>query len=326
MNKSDSDPTLATKTIKPFIKWAGGKSQLLGQFARYYPEELRSGAITRYVEPFLGGGAVFLDLLQRYDISEARLFDINPELILVYKVVKREPDALITLLTNYSEAYFAHAESDRAAFYYDIRDAYNAQLPEIDFDVFTDAWITRAAYMIFLNKTCFNGLYRVNSRGHFNVPFGKYKRPTIVDGDNLLQVSSLLQRAELFVGRFQASEPHINDRSFVYFDPPYRPLSTTANFTSYSKNKFDDDDQTALANFFAKLASTTNAKLMLSNSDPKNTNPDDLFFDELYQPFHRHTVFANRMINSKANGRGKISELLVTNYDQHCSDVAAGAS
>lgn len=315
MNKYDSKTSLATKTTKPFIKWAGGKSQLLSQFVRYYPEELRNGSITRYVEPFLGGGAVFLDIFQRYEISEARLFDINPELILVYKVVKHKPHALISLFSKHSADYYSSSDSDREQLFYDVRDAYNAQRPEINFDVFADTWVTRAAYMIFLNKTCFNGLYRVNSKGLFNVPFGKYKRPTIVDKDNLLRVSSLLQNAELYVGSFQASEPYIDDQSFVYFDPPYRPLSTTASFTSYSKDKFSDDDQTALANFFAKLDRITRAKLMLSNSNPKNTNPDDTFFHKLYASFHIHNVFANRMINSNANGRGKISELLITNYE-----------
>lgn len=315
MNKYDSKTSSTTKTALPFIKWAGGKSQLLSQFAQYYPEGLRNGSITRYVEPFLGGGAVFLDILQRYDISEARLFDINPELILVYKVVKHEPDALIELLSEYSADYHSRSDSEREWLFYDVRNAYNAQLPEINFDVFADSWVIRAAYMIFLNKTCFNGLYRVNSKGRFNVPFGKYKRPTIVNGDNLLQVSSILQNAELHVGSFRESEPHIDDQSFVYFDPPYRPLSTTASFTSYSKDKFSDDDQRALANFFAKLDRATRAKLMLSNSNPKNTNPDDLFFDKLYPSFHIYNVFANRMINSDANGRGKISELLITNYE-----------
>lgn len=314
MSKFVPKTTSESKSIKPFIKWAGGKSQLLSQFTQFYPKELGNGSITRYIEPFLGGGAVFLDICQRYQIGEARLFDVNPELILVYKVVKHEPHALIELLLKFSEDYYTRAESDRKQLFYDLRDAYNGQLPEINFDLFGESWVMRAAYMIFLNKTCFNGLYRVNSKGEFNVPFGKYKRPTIVDGCNLLQVSRLLQNAELYVGNFQASEPHINDASFVYFDPPYRPLSATASFTSYSKHKFDDADQAALAHFYAKLHRTTQAKLMLSNSNPKNTNPDDRFFDQLYAPFHIHQVFANRMINSDAAGRGKISELLITNY------------
>ena len=302
------------KQAKPFIKWAGGKGQLLSQFAHYYPEALRNGTTTRYVEPFVGGGAVFLHVLQHYGIGEARLFDINPELILVYKVVQREPDALIALLERHSRAYYERTEGERKRLFYEVRHAYNAQLSEINFESFSDAWIARAARMIFLNKTCFNGLYRVNAKGKFNVPFGKYKRPTIVDAENIRRVSRCLQRAKLFVGPFQNSEPHIHDRSFVYFDPPYRPLSTTASFTSYSKSKFNDEDQSALAAFFAHIHETTGAKLMLSNSDPKNTDPDDEFFEQLYAPFHIHRVSANRMINSDASGRGKITELLITNY------------
>lgn len=314
MNKDQPSAVSENKTARPFIKWAGGKGQLLTQFSQHYPDELRMGSITRYVEPFLGGGAVFLDVIQRYDVEEAKLFDINPELVLVYKVVQREPQALIELLSQHAERYDRSPEVERERLFYAIRNAYNEQLPQIDFEAFSDSWIARAAYMIFLNKTCFNGLYRVNARGGFNVPFGKYKRPTIVDPHNLLQVSLLLKNADLHIGSFEASEPYINNTSFVYFDPPYRPLSSTANFTSYSKDRFSDEDQARLARFYAKIDRETKAKLMLSNSNPRVTNPDDDFFDRLFSPFHIHHVFANRMINSDASGRGKITELLITNY------------
>lgn len=314
MNQPHLTTTATEKPAKPFIKWAGGKGQLLSQFADHYPGGLRDGSITRYVEPFVGGGAVFLDVLQRCETCQARLFDINPELILVYKVVQQQPHALIDLLSRHSDAYYDRDEEKRKELFYEMRDAYNAQLAQIDFDTFSDAWVRRAAYMIFLNKTCFNGLYRVNSKGKFNVPFGKYKRPTIVDAENIRNVSRYLQRAELFVGRFEESEPHITDRSFVYFDPPYRPLSTTSNFTSYSKYGFTDRDQIALAHYFAHLDRRGGAKLMLSNSNPKNVDPDDDFFEALYGNYNIHTVEANRMINSNASGRGKITELLITNY------------
>jgi DNA adenine methylase len=287
---------------KPFLKWAGGKTQLLAQFARHYPAGLREGRIRRYVEPFVGSGAVFLEIAQRYDVAEFYLSDVNAELILAYRVVQRAPDALIEQLAGHHDRY------------YEIREAYNQQRCEIDYAQFSDAWIRRAAYMIFLNKTCFNGLYRVNSRGKFNVPFGRYKKPTILDAPNLLRISELLRDAELRVAPFTACERVVDDHTFVYFDPPYRPISATSSFTSYAKDKFDDGDQRALAAFFRELDEKHAARLMLSNSDPTNENPDDDFFEKLYAGFHIHRVYANRMINAKAERRGKISELLITNY------------
>jgi DNA adenine methylase len=306
-----SGPTI---TAKPFMKWAGGKTQLLNQYRAYYPRELAQGDIDRYVEPFLGSGALFLDIAQRYQISEALLLDINPELILVYTVVQKEPLYLIELLHEQRSAYHIRSEEERKAYFYEIRRVYNEQASQIDYAQFSDAWVVRAAYMIFLNKTCFNGLYRVNSKGKFNVPFGRYKRPAIVNDENIVRVSELLQTAELRIGSFQESTSFIDDRTFVYFDPPYRPISSTASFTSYSKAKFTDSDQKALAEFFSYLDRNTNAKLMLSNSDPTNIDPADRFFETLYGAFHIHKVRANRMINAHAHKRGKITELLITNY------------
>ena len=301
-------------TAKPFLKWAGGKTRLLSQYREHYPEALAQGRIHRYVEPFLGGGAVFLDVIQRYSIEDAVLIDINPELVLVYRAVKQEPQQLIELLRGHSAAYLARSEGDRKSYFYEIRAAYNAQRAEIDYARFSDPWVVRAAYMLFLNKTCYNGLYRVNAKGAFNTPHGRYERPTIVDAENILSVSALLQIAELRVGHFEEAAPFVHDRTFVYFDPPYRPISPTANFTSYSQVRFTDADQRALANFFVRLDRDTGARLMLSNSDPTNIDPSDRFFESLYGAFHIHKVYANRMINAHAHKRGKISELLITNY------------
>ena len=195
-----------------------------------------------------------------------------------------------------------------------MRIAYNEALTHFDRDHYTAAWIDRAAQMIFLNKTCYNGLYRVNSRGEFNVPFGRYKKPAICDAQNILLVSQLLQTAALGRSHFTDCEEHVDDKTFVYFDPPYRPLNATSNFTSYSAHKFDDGDQNDLARFFARLHAINGARMMLSNSDPANVDPADTFFQRLYRRFAIHKVYANRMINSKGSRRGKISELLITNY------------
>ena len=299
---------------KPFLKWAGGKSQLLPQFEAHFPPELAAGKISRYIEPFLGGGALFLSIAQRYAIQQAYLTDINPELVLVYRVVQRDPLDLIAQLEQHQQAYDASDEEERSRYFYAIRDQYNAQRAEIDFNCYASAWVTRAARMIFLNKTCFNGLFRVNAKGEFNVPFGRYKNPTICDPENLRRVSALLQNAELQVAPFTACEQWVTPDTFVYFDPPYRPISPTSSFTSYSRDRFDDAAQIALAEFFAHLHKQSGAKLMLSNSDPSPINPDDDFFELIYQDFKIHRVWASRMINSQADKRGKISELLITNY------------
>ena len=301
-------------SAKPFLKWAGGKSQLLPQFEAHFPSQLAAGQITHYIEPFLGGGAVFLSIAQRYPFQQAYLTDINPELILVYRVVQSDPADLIAQLQQHQKVYDVANEEERARYFYAVRDQYNAQRTEINFNHYTSAWVTRAARMIFLNKTCYNGLFRVNGKGEFNVPFGRYKNPMICDAANLASVSALLQRAELRVAPFTACEQWVNAQTFVYFDPPYRPISATSSFTAYSSDRFDDAAQIALAHFFAKLHREHGAKLMLSNSDPTPQNSHDNFFDRLYHGFKIHRVWASRMINSHADKRGKITELLITNY------------
>jgi DNA adenine methylase len=301
-------------TARPFLKWAGGKSQLLSQLAAYFPPALAAGGIRRYVEPFLGGGALFLEIAQRYPVDDVVLSDANPELVLVYQVVQLDVEALIDRLEAHARAYLAADEPGRQAYYYQVRDEYNAQRCELDFSCHSAAWVERAAAMLFLNKTCYNGLHRVNGQGEFNVPHGRYRRPVICDGDNLRQVSALLQRATLRVGHFTICAAVVDAATFVYFDPPYRPLSSTASFTSYGREKFGDAEQIELAHFFARLNAETGAALMLSNSDPKNSNPNDDFFEQLYHSFAIHRVWASRMINSQGDKRGKISELVITNY------------
>ncbi len=299
---------------KPFLKWAGGKSQLLAQFETHFPPALAAGQISRYIEPFLGGGAVFLAVAQRYAFDHAYLTDINPELVLAYRVVQRDPEALIAQLAQHQRVYDASDEAARRRYYYTVRAAYNAQRATIRYDHYDEAWISRTARMIFLNKTCYNGLFRVNAKGEFNVPFGRYKHPAICDPDNLRRVSALLQRAELQHAPFTACEQWVTPETFVYFDPPYRPISPTSSFTSYSSDRFDDNAQMALARFFAHLDRTYGASLMLSNSDPTPINPADDFFQRIYAGYTIRQVWASRMINAHAGKRGKIAELLITNY------------
>ena len=297
------------KIVKPFVKWAGGKNSLIPQITKYYPFELKNGFIERYIEPFVGGGAVLIDILQKYEIKEAYAFDINIDLINCYNVIKNNVEELINELDKKEKNFIALNDEERQNYFYDIRAEYNSYKLNDKLDV------KRASEFIFLNRTCFNGLYRVNKDGKFNVPCGKYKNPTICDYNNLRNLSELIKNVIFEYGDYRKSEKYVNNNTFVYFDPPYRPLSVTSGFTSYTKEDFNDDNQKELAQYYNKL-SLKNAKLMLSNSNPKNVNENDNFFEDIYKGFYINEVSAKRMINSNAKGRGEISELLITNYEE----------
>lgn len=296
---------------KPFLKWAGGKTQLLPEIQKRLPLELQNGTGWRYIEPFIGGGTLFLYLVQNYNFDEIIISDINDELLIVYKTICDNVDALIEELHSMKTDYFSSAERDK--FFYEQRDSFNQIKQKVSFDNPSSDWIQVTAQFIFLNRTCFNGLYRTNSKSLFNVPFGKYSNPMIYDETNLRTVSDLLKKALIRKGDFESCGEFADERTFTYFDPPYRPISKTANFSTYHKQAFSDDDQARLANFYRQL-DEKDVKLMLSNSDPKNENPDDNFFDNLYKGFKIERVQANRTINSNGTKRGQISELLITNY------------
>ena len=296
------------KVIRPFVKWAGGKGSLIPQLKNFYPFELENETINKYVEPFVGGGAVLINILQKYDVKEAYAFDINMDLINCYNVIKTNVEELIKELDVKEKEFLVLEDEERQKYFYDVRKEYNSyRINENDLS------IKRAAEFIFLNRTCFNGLFRVNKNGEFNVPCGKYKNPTICDSENLRNLSYLIRNVEFQYGDYKKSEKYIDSNTFVYFDPPYRPLSITAGFTSYTKEDFNDENQKELANYFKEL-DDKKAKLMLSNSNPKNTNKDDNFFEEIYKGFNINEISAKRMINANAKGRGEISELLITNY------------
>ena len=295
--------------IKPFVKWAGGKGSLLSQINTYYPFELANGQINTYIEPFVGGGAVLIDILQKYQINNIYAFDINHDLINSYKVIKSNVDELISNLKIIEKEYLELDSDNRKEYYYNIREKYNnLKLKENELSV------EKAMQFIFLNRTCFNGLYRVNKSGGFNVPLGNYKNPTICDESNLKALSGLIQNVTFIHGNYKDSEQYVGNNTFTYFDPPYRPLNITSGFTSYTKEDFNDENQKELAEYFSNLHDRQ-ALVMLSNSNPKNTNKEDTFFDELYANFNINEIMANRMINANSAGRGKISEILVTNYN-----------
>ncbi len=306
-----------TRIAKPFLKWAGGKNQLLEQFKNYYPAELKNRIIKNYVEPFLGGGAVFFDIAQKFNIERAYLSDINKDLILTYQVIQQQPDDLLEYLAHYQKRYDQTEQEQRNELFLTMRTQFNEQRFEIDYQKLSDYSVLRAALFIALNKTCFNGLFRLNSKGAFNVPYGKYKTAMILDEANILAVSHLLQRVKIVSAEYTDCWNHVNDQSFVYFDPPYRPVSQTANFTTYTGFEFKDQEQLQLALFFKKLDQEKGAKLMLSNSDPTFNNPHDNFFEQAYSGYNIFKVSANRAINCDGNKRGKITELLITNFFPH---------
>ena len=293
---------------KPFIKWAGGKGQLLNEISARYPLNLGK-ELCKYCEPFIGGGAVFFDIVSKHEFKEILINDINFELVNVYRQIKENVDVLIEKLESLQEEYLSASSEKRSEMFYERRNEFNSLKTKNP--VGHDA--NKAALLIFLNKTCFNGLYRVNSKGEFNVPAGSYKNPMICDKKTLKEDSKALQNTEIRCGDYKECIEFIDSSTFVYIDPPYKPISKTASFNSYSHDPFGDTEQIALGEF-VKIANKKGAKIMLSNSDPKNVDPDDNFFDEIYEELHIERIQATRMINSVAKNRGAISEILVTNY------------
>ena len=305
--------TKLVPAARPFLKWAGGKMQLLDQFAKRLPVELKGKKITRYVEPFIGGGAVFFYLNRNVAFDQCYICDVNEELILAYRVIQKSAKKLISQLETFESDYLSMNEKKREEFYYEIRDIFNQKLPEINFSKYSSEWIERTAQIIFLNRTCYNGLFRVNRKGEFNVPFGRYKNPDILNEDNLKDVAILLKTTKIILGDFTKCGKFVDKHTFVYFDPPYRPLNQTSSFTSYSKDGFNESDQLRLVEFFKEL-DAKGAKVMLSNSDPKSENPGDSFFDDLFSDYYIERVPAKRMINCNGSRRGNINELIITNY------------
>ena len=289
---------------KPFVKWVGGKTQLLEEVRKSLPARLCQYDDITYVEPFVGGGAVLFWILQEYpNISRAIINDINKELICTYRVIKEDVDNLIDALEQLDAQYKSKSQEERKQFFIDKRSRFNTKnISEIE----------TAALFIFLNRTCFNGLYRVNSKGEFNVPHGKYANPKICDRENLLAVSKLLQRVEILCGDFEATEKYAGSKTIYYIDPPYKPLSETSSFTSYAKDGFDDSEQIRVRDFCSRITHKE-ALFIASNSDPIERNTGKSFFDQIYYQFNVKRVSATRMINANPNKRGFVSEIMISN-------------
>lgn len=303
------------KKAKPFLKWAGGKTQLLDQFENFYPLELYTGKLNKYIEPFVGGGAVFFHIIQKFNFEYAYISDINKDLVLAYRCIQKKPAELINYLEIYQKEHNKRDRLEQKKFFLEIRQKYNQEKENINYKLLSKKEIERIAQLIYINKVCFNGLFRLNSKGDFNVSFGDCKKPKIVDSENIYLVSKCLNNTEIKIASYEKCFKLADPKTFIYFDPPYKPLSKTSNFTTYGGKEFKDNEQIKLSSFFNKLDKIKKSKLMLSNSDPKNENPTDTFFDTTYENFFVNKVFANRIINSNSEKRGKITEVLITNYN-----------
>ncbi len=296
---------MTDKIAKPFLKWAGGKTQLINDIEKALPNDISKDKFT-YIEPFVGSGAVLFWMLNNFpNLNKAVINDINEDLINTYKTIASKPKELISILQILQNEFHGleGQEATKKEYYYSKRELYNKRKEEQS---------GQAALFIFLNRTCFNGLYRVNRKNEYNVPMGSYKRPTICDNENILAVSKALQKVEILCGDYEETLNYADNNTLFYFDPPYKPLSETSSFNSYAKDEFNDQEQIRLRDFCHKL-DTLNHNWILSNSDVKGKDENDNFFDNLYADFNIQRVDARRSINANPEKRGALKELLITN-------------
>lgn len=296
------------RNLKPILKWAGGKTQLLAEISHAYPDGF-GDTIRRYAEPFVGGGAVLFDIISKYELDEVYISDVNAELINMYLVIRDQAEELISMLTVFQNEYRTLDNDGQKEYYYSKRDEFNTLISSGK----SKKGIDSAALFIFLNRTCFNGLYRANKSGLFNVPKGNQTNPLICNADNIRAVSAALSKVQIVCGDYSASKKFIDAHTLVYLDPPYRPLKGRDSFISYTETEFDDSCQRALAGFIEEI-NTTGAYIILSNSDPKNVDPEDDFFEDLYADYDVQRINAKRKINRYAEHRGYITELLIKNH------------
>jgi DNA adenine methylase len=289
---------------KPFLKWAGGKSQLISAIEATLPHNISKKKELTYIEPFVGSGAILFWFLKKYAVKKAVICDVNSKLIDTYRAIQKQPNELIHQLSTL-QTYYQNLKTEEArrAFFLEKRLKFNGTCDELE----------TATLFIFLNKTCFNGLYRVNSRNGFNVPFGKYDNPKICDPLTILADSALLQKVEILCSDYSETLQYATENTFFYFDPPYKPLSKTASFNAYATDCFNDAQQERLAVFCQNLDQKGHDWL-LSNSDLRNIEGENNYFDNLYSDFNIQRVKAKRSINSDATKRGEINELLISNY------------
>jgi DNA adenine methylase len=290
---------------KPFLKWAGGKTQLIEQIKKQIPKNIKTNGFT-YIEPFVGSGAVLFWILEEFPhLEKAIINDINQELTNSYLTIKHNVQELIQILKKWEIEYHSISENQekKKKYYYEKRGLFNSRNSD---------QTTQSALFIFLNRTCFNGLYRVNRKNEFNVPIGSYKTPQICNEENLIAVSKVLQKVTVLNGDFSETLKYADKNTFFYFDPPYKPLNETSSFNSYAKDEFNDSEQIRLKEFCEELDKKGH-QWILSNSDVKGKDINNNFFDDLYASFNILRVNARRSINANPNKRGELTELLITN-------------
>lgn len=299
--------------LKPIIKWAGGKTKVYPQLEKKLPTELFNGSIKNFYEPFLGGGAVFFNIIQKINFEKCVVSDINEELILFYNVVKNDPKKLILFLKKYYEEYMALSKIDKEKYYYDLRRTYNIERFNISYDDYSYLFIPRAAQLIFLNRTCYNGLFRQNHIGEFNVPYGKNYSPPFMDENSIIEISNILKKVDIKCDDFQNICKEIDGSdSFVYFDPPYKPISKNGGFTNYHKSNFTLKDQLRLLSTFNDLNSK-NVLIMMNNSCINSDfNSDSI--ESYYERYNIDYIKSSSTMASKVEHRKKINELVITNY------------
>ena len=297
---------ITTIKAKPFVKWVGGKTQLIDQLEALLPADFDQWENVTYIEPFVGGGAMLFHMLKTHsNITTAVINDINTDLTTCYQVVRDNPANLVDSLKQIQTEYYALAnEENKRTFYMQQRERFNTKALSP---------IENTTLFFFLNRTCFNGLYRVNKAGLFNVPFGKYETPTICDPTTIYADSELLQNVTILTGDYQQTLAYAGEKTLFYFDPPYRPLSNTSSFNDYAKEAFNDAAQVRLKEF-CDVVEAEGHKFMLSNSDCFAKN-QDRFFDDLYLQYNISRVVASRSVNANPNKRGKLTELLIRNFD-----------
>lgn len=303
-NEVKAKTTARDITVKsrPFLKWAGGKQQLLPKLTEILPKHF-----TKYCEPFIGGGALMFHLLNTQDhIEEVLINDSNPDLMLTYKVIQQDVTKLISVLTKVQDDYYKKSEDDRRKYFEAVRDKFNKDAKTFDYSHYSNSHVTRAAFVIFLNKTCFNGLWRVRkSDGGFNTSFGKYDNPLICDKHNLQLVYDKLQKVFIKSGDYQECSSFIDSNTLVYLDPPYIPASETANFVGYGKDGWDMQANILLAEFI-RSQNSKQSKILLSSS---NTS----FWDDL-DFMQKIEVAAKRNVACKVESRDGCKELILRNY------------
>ena len=282
--------------VKPFLKWVGGKRKLIPQLEVKFPAYIKNNEFT-YVEPFLGGGAMFFYLISKYSIKKAYLNDLNDKLIDCYQNIRDHGDNLVGQLKKLEKDYYS--SKDKKLFYLERREEYNN----------SNLSVNKSALLIFLNKTGFNGMYRENSKGEYNIPFGEMNNPLICNSELILNISNILNNNDVEFSSKSFENILINEKNiFYYLDPPYRPISKTSDFTSYTKNKFDDELQIKLKKYCDKINEKDNF-LMQSNSFS-----EDNFFQKLYSEMNIKKIYASRSISADGSKRGKAKEIVITNY------------